>query len=113
MFMIDSNGNVYYPEDEQKIIGNYDVKQKKWRYGGPQDVKVELEKAEEADIAKLRAKKPVAPKIEEPAEEFAEVEECEIDGKEYLKDEEGIVYDVLTEDPVGKYDFAKKCWISK
>jgi hypothetical protein len=33
-YMIDSNGNVYNPEDETKI-GVYDIKAKKWISGGP------------------------------------------------------------------------------
>ena len=47
------------------------------------------------------------------AEEIAEVEECEIGGVEYLKDEEGIIYDMDSEEEVGKYDFANKKWLSK
>ncbi len=53
-------------------------------------------------------KKP-APKIEEPV---AEVEDYEIDGKTYLKEADGTIYDPETEDVVGKYDFAAKKWIS-
>jgi hypothetical protein len=58
------------------------------------------------------AKAKPAPK-EEEEEEAAEVEECVIDGKTYLKDEEGVVYDPETEDPVGKYNFKLKKWILK
>jgi hypothetical protein len=65
-----------------------------------------------APVAAAPAKAKPAPK-EEPVEEAAEVEECTIDGETYLKDEEGIVYDPETEDPVGKYNFAKKSWIIK
>jgi hypothetical protein len=46
-------------------------------------------------------------------EEATEVEECTIDGKTYLKDEEGVIYDFKTEDPVGKYNFKTKKWIIK
>ena len=40
-----------------------------------------------------------------------EVEICEIDGKKYLKDESGTIYDAQTQEIVGKYDFQKKKWI--
>lgn len=36
-FLISTDGNVY--DEHYKKIGNYDIQQKKWRYGGPQDVK--------------------------------------------------------------------------
>jgi len=49
--------------------------------------------------------------IEEP--EGTEVEECTIDGKTYLKDEEGTIYDEDSNDEVGKYDFAAKKWLSR
>jgi len=47
------------------------------------------------------------------AEEIAEVEEVVIDGKTYLKDETNIIYDMESEEEVGKYDFANKKWLSK
>ena len=45
-------------------------------------------------------------------DEATEVEECTIDGKTYLKDDEGVIYDFETEDPVGKYNFKLKKWIN-
>ena len=83
-FMIDKKGNVYDPEDENQI-GTYDKTQKKWLSGG-------------------------TPSVDDKA---AEVEECTIDGETYLKDDEGIIYDFKTEDPVGKYNFKTKKWIIK
>jgi hypothetical protein len=65
-----------------------------------------------ATVATVSKAKP-APKIEEPVEEAAEVEECVIDGVSYLKDEEGTVYDPETEDVVGKYNFKTKKWLSR
>ena len=83
-FMIDNKGNVYDPENEKKI-GTYDKMQKKWLSGG-------------------------TPSVDDKA---TEVEECTIDGKTYLKDDEGVIYDFETEDPVGKYNFKVKKWIIK
>lgn len=83
-FMIDKKGNVYDPEDENQI-GTYDKTQKKWLSGG-------------------------TPSVDDKA---AEVEECTIDGETYLKDDEGIIYDFKTEDPVGKYNFKTKKWTIK
>jgi hypothetical protein len=77
-----------------------------------EEVEEDEEDEEEPEID-MSPPKPTKATAAAAAEEVAEVEEVVIDGKEYLKDEEGIVYDLLTEDPVGKYDFAKKCWISK
>jgi hypothetical protein len=72
----------------------------------------EVEEEEEPEIDMTTPPKPT--KAAAPAaEEVAEVEECEIDGVEYLKDEEGIIYDLQTEDPVGKYNFKLKKWIIK
>ncbi len=58
--------------------------------------------------------KPVAPEPE-PAEdeEVAEVEECEIDGKTYLRDNEGTIYDMDSEEEVGKYNFKTNKWIKR
>jgi len=42
-----------------------------------------------------------------------EIEECVIEGKIYLKDTEGTIYDAETEEKVGKYDFKKKKWINE
>ena len=64
-------------------------------------------------VAAAPAKKAVVPKEEPVEEEAAEVEECTIEGKTYLKDEEGIIYDPETEDPIGKYNFKTKKWILK
>lgn len=60
------------------------------------------------------AAKPVAPEPE-PAEdeEVAEVEECEIDGKTYLRDNEGTIYDMDSEEEVGKYNFKTNKWIKR
>jgi len=72
----------------------------------PKAAKVEQPKAAPA------ATKPVAP---EPAEdeEVAEVEECEIDGKTYLRDNEGTIYDMESEEEVGQYNFNTKKWIKR
>jgi hypothetical protein len=55
--------------------------------------------------------KPKAAEVK-PAEdeEVAEVEECEIDGTPYLRDNEGTIYDINTEEEVGHYDFENKMW---
>jgi hypothetical protein len=66
-----------------------------------------------AVVVAAPAKAKPAPKEEPVEEEAAEVEECTIDGKTYLKDEEGIIYDPETEDPIGKYNFKTKKWILK
>ena len=42
-----------------------------------------------------------------------EIDECVIEGKIYLRDFSGTIYDAETEEKVGKYDFKKKKWISK
>jgi hypothetical protein len=51
----------------------------------------------------------------EPAEdeEVAEVEECEIDGKTYLRDNEGTIYDMDSEEEVGKYNFKTNKWVKR
>lgn len=48
-----------------------------------------------------------------PAEDVAEVEECVIDGKIYLKDEENVIYDSNSEMPVGVYNFKAMKWTLK
>jgi serine/threonine protein kinase len=48
---------------------------------------------------------------EEEEDDGLEVEICEIDGKKYLKDESGTIYDAQTQEMLGKYDFQKKKWI--
>jgi hypothetical protein len=70
---------------------------------------VEQPKAAPAPAA---AAKPVAP---EPAEdeEVAEVEECEIDGKTYLRDNEGTIYDMESEEEVGQYNFKTNKWTKR
>jgi hypothetical protein len=75
----------------------------------PAPAKVEQPKA--APVAPA-ATKPVAP---EPAEdeEVAEVEECEIDGKTYLRDNEGTIYDMESEEEVGQYNFKTKKWTKR
>ena len=83
-----------------------------------QDEEQEEEQEEEPEIDMTPPKATVAAVAAKAAaaaaaEEIAEVEEVVIDGKEYLKDEEGLVYDIESEEEVGKYDFAKKSWISK
>jgi hypothetical protein len=69
-------------------------------------------KVEQPKAAPAPATKPVAP---EPAEdeEVAEVEECEIDGKTYLRDNEGTIYDMESEEEVGQYNFNTKKWIKR
>jgi serine/threonine protein kinase len=49
--------------------------------------------------------------VEEEDNDGFEVEICEIEGKRYLKDESGTIYDSQTQEIVGKYDFQKKKWI--
>lgn len=48
---------------------------------------------------------------EDDEEDELAVEICEIDGKKYLKDESGTIYDSQTQEMLGKYDFQKKKWI--
>ena len=69
--------------------------------------------AKKAVVAPAPAKAKPIPKEEPVEEEAAEVEECTIEGKTYLKDEEGIIYNPETEDPIGKYNFKTKKWILK
>jgi hypothetical protein len=79
----------------------------------PKAAKVEQPKAAPAPApAPAAATKPVAP---EPAEdeEVAEVEECEIDGKTYLRDNEGTIYDMESEEEVGQYNFKTKKWTKR
>jgi hypothetical protein len=78
----------------------------------PVTVAAPVKKAAPAPVTVAAPVKP-APKEEPVEEEAAEVEECTIDGVTYLKDEEGIVYDPESEDPVGKYNFKTKKWILK
>ena len=49
--------------------------------------------------------------VDEEEDDGLEVEICEIDGKKYLKDESGTIYDAQTQEMLGKYDFQKKKWI--
>jgi hypothetical protein len=80
----------------------------------PETPAVEKPKAAKEDKPKAApaATKPVAP---EPAEdeEVAEVEECEIDGKTYLRDNEGTIYDMESEEEVGQYNFKTKKWTKR
>jgi len=75
----------------------------------------ENEEEEEPEIDMTTPPKPTKAAVAAvaAAEEVAEVEEVVIDSVEYLKDEEGIIYDMESEEEVGKYDFAKKSWIYK
>jgi serine/threonine protein kinase len=52
-------------------------------------------------------------KKEEEENDEVELEICEIDGKKYLKDEEGTIYNQNTLDPVGQYNFKNNTWIQK
>ena len=44
-------------------------------------------------------------------EREVEVDECNIGDVDYLKDDEGYVYDIKTEDTVGKFDFNLDVWL--
>jgi len=48
-----------------------------------------------------------------PEEDVAEVEECVIDGKIYLKDDDNVIYDSNSEMPVGVYNFKGMKWTLK
>jgi hypothetical protein len=81
-------------------------------------VPVEVEEAIEeptpapAPVAKKAA--PVAtPEPEASENEECEVEECEIDGKAYLCDNEGTIYEIDSEEEVGKYNFNTKKWVKR
>ena len=67
-------------------------------------------------VAKPKAAevKPIAPepKPEEEEEEALEVEECQIEGKTYLRDAEDNIYDE-EDNLVGKYNFKTKAWIKR
>lgn len=78
-----------------------------------EEIKIPVKQQPVPESKPVAAAPKPAPKIEEPEEEVEEVEECQIDGKTYLKDAEGTVYDPDTEEAVGKYNFATKKWISK
>jgi hypothetical protein len=54
-----------------------------------------------------------APEPEASDNEECEVEECEIDGKTYLRDNEGTIYDIESEEEVGKYNFKTKKWVKR
>jgi hypothetical protein len=57
----------------------------------------------------IKAVAPEEPEDEEPLE----VEECQIDGKTYMRDAENNIYDEDTDDLVGQYNFKTKKWIKR
>ena len=57
----------------------------------------------------IKAVAPEEPEDEEPLE----VEECQIDGKTYMRDAENNIYDEDTDDLVGQYNFKTNKWIKR
>lgn len=83
----------------------------------PEEYAAETEDEEEAEeepvpVVEKPKSKPVAPKIEEPSAEDAEVEDITIGGVMYLIDpSDGTVYDHDSEEEVGRYNIKGKKWI--
>jgi len=59
----------------------------------------------------VHKKKQAKRAIEEKDMESRNVEDVLINGTLYLRDDEGIIYDFITEDFVGKYDFNLDLWL--
>jgi hypothetical protein len=66
------------------------------------------EEDEETETETKTDPKPIAPAEDEEA---VGVEECEIEGKAYLRDDKGNIYDAETEEHLGIYNFKAKKWV--
>ena len=75
----------------------------------------EEEEIEEDQETQTETKTKTDPKPIAPAEdeEAVGVEECEIEGKTYLRDGEGNIYDADTEEHLGIYNFKAKKWVKQ
>ena len=71
----------------------------------------EEEEIEEEEYEETETKtdpKPIAPAEDEEA---VGIEECEIEGKTYLRDDKGNIYDADSEEHLGIYNFKTKKWV--